>query len=108
MSLRRSAGYAFCLLASVVTVAWLNAQETNAPSRERRFLYNAVPGKGSALQYGGTGILVFDVTDPTHPNMVKRIPTWDNPAWQGPEPIRGINASGSLGLCMWLTRRRAS
>ena len=106
MSLRRSAGYALCLLVSVLASAWLNGQERGAPNRERHFLYDALPGKGSEIQYGGTGILVFDVTDPTHPHIVKRIHTWDNPAWQGAEPIRGINASESLGLLFVSTSKR--
>ena len=44
-----------------------NAQE------ERRLLYVAVPGIRNLLEYGGHGLLVFDI-DHGH-KFVKRIPT---------------------------------
>ena len=63
---------------------------------KRDLLYVAVPGRRQYLQYGGIGVLVFDVS--RHFEFVKRIPTWDTPAAQEPQSIHGIAASPVTGL----------
>ena len=70
------------MLALVVTTA---AQQT------RRYLYVAVPGAGSEIEYRGVGILVYDI-DNGH-TFVKRIPTWPVVKGQQPEQVRGIAAN---------------
>src|SRR6516165_7009627 len=62
------------------------------PSQERHLLYVAAPGIRNYLQYGGAGILVFDM-DQGH-RFVKRIET---PASQAakPENIKGICANAT-------------
>ena len=47
-------------------------------AKEHHYLYAASPGIRNYLQYGGMGIVVFDIED--HYKPVRRIATWDPPA----------------------------
>ena len=58
----------------------LPLSKLTAFAAERRLLYVAVPGIRNYLEFGGVGVLVFDI-DSGH-QFVKRIPTWDVPAGQ--------------------------
>ncbi len=73
---------------------------------KKDLLYVAVPGRRGYLQYGGVGVLVFDIG--RHNQFVKRIPTWDTPASQEPEPIHGIAASPVTGLLYISTNFRVA
>ncbi|MGD0907522.1 MAG: hypothetical protein ABSA96_08060 [Candidatus Acidiferrales bacterium] len=70
----------------------------------RDLVYVATPGRRDYLQYGGVGILVFDAG--RHFQFVKRIPTWDYPASQSPEMIKGIAANTNTGLLYLSTNYR--
>src|SRR4051812_29983289 len=60
-----------------------------------RFLYVATPGIRNYVEYGGIGILVYDV-DHEH-RLVRRIPTFAVPAGEAPENVKGIAASARTG-----------
>jgi DNA-binding beta-propeller fold protein YncE len=75
------------LLSVLVLVCPLAGQQV------RRYLYAAVPGSESEVEYRGVGILVFDI-DNGH-KFVKRIPTWPVPAGQQAENVRGIAANAN-------------
>ena len=79
----------FAALVLLATPA-LSAPAAEATNKERHLLYVAVPGIRNYLQFGGAGILVFDM-DRGH-RFVKRIET---PASQAakPENIKGICAN---------------
>jgi len=62
---------------------------------ERHFLYVAEPGIRNYVEYGGIGILVFDIDNGYQ--FVKRIPTWETPAGKEPENVKGIAASAATG-----------
>ena len=64
-----------------------------AAQHDTHRLYVAVPGIRNELQYGGVGILVYDM-DAAY-KLIKRIPTWDVPPGQLAENVKGI-ASASL------------
>jgi DNA-binding beta-propeller fold protein YncE len=66
------------------------AAAADAP-KERRYLYVAVPGVRNYLEFGGHGVLVFDI-DNGH-KFVKRIPTWPIEKGRQPEQVRGIAAN---------------
>ena len=66
-----------------------------AVAKERHFLYVAVPGIRNYVEYGGVGILVFDIDNGYR--FVKRIPTWDVPHGKEPENVKGIAASAQSG-----------
>ena len=63
--------------------------------KEKHLLYVASPGIRNYEEYGGIGILVFDIDDGYR--FVKRIPTWDVKPGQKPENVKGIAASAKTG-----------
>jgi DNA-binding beta-propeller fold protein YncE len=63
--------------------------------RERHFLYVAEPGIRNYEEYGGIGILVFDIDHGDR--IVNRIPTWETPAGKDSENVKGIAASAATG-----------
>src|SRR5436305_1058468 len=62
---------------------------------EQHLLYVANPGTRNYVEYGGVGILVFDVANGY--KFVRRIPTWDVPEGKSPENVKGIAASAKTG-----------
>ena len=68
--------------------------------RRRRFLYIAQPGIRNYQQYGGVGVLVYDI-DRDYA-FVKRIPTWQPKAGGEVENVKGVAASAATGR-LWIT-----
>jgi DNA-binding beta-propeller fold protein YncE len=67
-----------------------------SPSAGRQhLLYVASPGIRNYTQYGGVGILVFDMDQGFR--FVRRIPTWSGSPRQQPENVKGIAASAATG-----------
>jgi hypothetical protein len=62
---------------------------------EQHLLYVASPGTRNYLEYGGVGILVFDIDNGY--KFVRRIPTWTAPDGKDVENVKGIVASGKTG-----------
>ncbi len=79
------------LMISVALFAWTAALTTGSDAVERRLLYVAVPGIRDYLEYGGHGLLVFDM-DRGH-DFVKRIPTGGVDEKGKPINVKGICAS---------------
>lgn len=108
MQPRKLVGYAFCLIALLTATDWVLAQSQGAagaqvargrPARgERYLLYAASPGTAGGGAAVGAGILVFDVRN--NWRFVKRIPTFDIPAWQNTEydEVKGMEVSAETGL----------
>ena len=86
-SLLRASGLAALLLLST-------SARTPAP-RERHLLYVASPGTRNYVEYGGVGVLVFDIDDGYR--FVRRIPTWTSPDGKPAENVKGIAASARTG-----------
>ncbi|SRR6266496_1268510 len=63
---------------------------------EQHLLYVASPGIRNYTEYGGIGILVFDIDHGY--KFVRRIPTWNVPEGAKPENVKGIAASAKTGL----------
>lgn len=74
----------------------LLASTAIAEERSGRFLYVATPGVRNYLEYGGHGLLVFDI-DNGH-RFVRRIPTGGIEDDGRPINVKGICASASTGL----------
>ncbi len=89
---------------SVIAVAALLCQPLLA--KEKRFLYVASPGIRNYVEFGGVGILVFDI-DNGH-RFVKRIPTWEVPAGQAAENVKGIEANAKTGKIYISTPKRVA
>jgi DNA-binding beta-propeller fold protein YncE len=62
---------------------------------EHRYLYAAVPGIRDSLEFGGHGVLVFDVDD--HFKFVRRIAAAGLDAKSKPMNVKGICASSATG-----------
>ncbi|MGE0374984.1 MAG: YncE family protein [Planctomycetaceae bacterium] len=69
----------------------LAADGSVAAAKDRRLLYVAVPGIRNYLEYGGHGLLVFDIDD-AH-RFVKRIATGGRDASGGSLNVKGVCAS---------------
>jgi DNA-binding beta-propeller fold protein YncE len=69
-----------------------------APARaaEKHYLYAASPGIRNYVEYGGIGIVVFDIDDGYR--FVRRIPTFETEAGKAPENVKGIAASAKTGI----------
>lgn len=81
-------------LALIVTTAWAPIRQNNsglASSKINKYLYVAVPGIRDYLEYGGHGILVYDIDD--HYKLVKRIPTGGLKANGTPSNVKGVAVS---------------
>jgi DNA-binding beta-propeller fold protein YncE len=69
------------------------------------YLYVATPGIRNYVEYGGLGLLVYDM-DNGH-RLVKRIPTFDVPAADAqPENVKGIAANAKTGRIYITTMKR--
>ncbi len=79
------------LLPAVALLSGLFRGSSLAAEEPRRLLYVAVPGIRDDLQYGGHGLLVFDI-DHGH-TFVKRIPTAGLRPDGVPDNVKGICAS---------------
>ncbi len=62
----------------------------------QHLLYVASPGTRNYVEYGGIGILVFDI-DKGY-KFQRRIPTWSVPEGKKPENVKGIAASAKTGI----------
>lgn len=81
------------LLLLLPTISLQGGQTPSAA--EQHLLYVASPGIRNYTQYGGVGILVFDVDHGFR--FVRRIPTWSVSPGQKPENVKGIAASAGTG-----------
>jgi DNA-binding beta-propeller fold protein YncE len=80
------ASVSFAFLIPVVRIRAAAAQH---------LLYVASPGIRNYVEYGGVGILVFDIDNGY--KFVRRIATWDVPEGKKPENVKGIAASARTG-----------
>lgn len=65
------------------------------PPAGQHLLYVASPGTRNYQEYGGVGVLVFDIDHGY--KFVRRIPTWTVPEGREPENVKGIAASAATG-----------
>jgi DNA-binding beta-propeller fold protein YncE len=79
-----------CFLALLIVSMLTGGQ---AVAKERHLLYAAVPGVRNYLQYGGIGIVVFDMDHGY--KFVKRIPTWTVEPGKQAENVKGIAADAA-------------
>lgn len=90
--------FALILLGIVLmaTAAWLPLSQKHTSAavesfKVNQYLYVAVPGIRNYLEYGGHGILVYDVSNNYH--LVKRIPTGGLKADGTPSNVKGVAVS---------------
>jgi YVTN family beta-propeller protein len=86
----------YVVLFLIFAIALSTAQSRRpAPAGEQHYLYVASPGTRNYVEYGGVGVLVFDIDHGY--KFVKRIPTWKVPEGKEPENVKGIAASAQTG-----------
>jgi DNA-binding beta-propeller fold protein YncE len=85
-------------------LATLSAARPPRSASEHHFLYVAEPGIRNYVEYGGVGVLVYDI-DAGY-TFLRRIPTQQVPAGQEPENVKGIAASAATGRLYVTTIRR--
>jgi DNA-binding beta-propeller fold protein YncE len=81
-------------LLSILTLSVTTSWTPVPPSKNNKinkYLYVAVPGIRDYLEYGGHGILVYDITD--NYKLVKRIPTSGLKANGTPSNVKGVAVS---------------
>ena len=66
-------------------------EPTSAVAKAKKYLYVAVPGIRNYLEYGGHGILVFDIDN--NYKLVKRIPTGGLKDDGTPSNVKGVGVS---------------
>ncbi|HEV8482874.1 MAG TPA: hypothetical protein VGV87_04885 [Blastocatellia bacterium] len=98
MKLQRLIPCSFILLCALV----IASQSTGVPTKH--FLYVASPGIRNYVEFGGVGILVFDI-DAGY-KFVKRIPTWDVPQGKDPENVKGVVANARTARIYVSTPKR--
>ncbi len=97
-------GLIICLLCLLALMVLLESPEPQAANKETHLLYVAVPGIRNYVEYGGVGILVYDIESGY--KFVKRIPTWDVSPGQMPENVKGVAASAKTGKLYISTPKR--
>lgn len=90
----------------LVLASALSVCAVRGAQQETHRLYVAVPGIRNELQYGGIGILVYDMDAGF--KLIKRIPTWDVPPGQAAENVKGIAASAKTGKLYVSTIKRVA
>ena len=96
---RGSAALVACSLPAGAAVSAMGPSAT-----ETHFLYVAEPGIRNYTEWGGVGILVYDIAAGFR--LVRRIPTLPTVAGESPEPIKGICASAVAGRVYVSTTKR--
>jgi hypothetical protein len=84
----------------------LTGGRPTAASPDRHLLYAAVPGIRNYLDYGGIGLLVYDMDDGHR--LVRRIPTFPLEPGVPPENVKGIAANAQTGRIYVSTIRRVA
>ena len=103
MQLRKRLIWVIFLLAPAVL---LQLPATPRPANEQHRLYVAVPGIRNDLEYGGVGLLVYDIDSGY--KFIKRIATWDVPPGRAAENVKGIAANAMTGKLYVSTIRRVA
>lgn len=91
-------------LSTLAATAALPFVPASGQAGRRRYLYIAQPGIRNYQQYGGVGVLVYDI-DRDYA-FVRRIPTWHVPESGNADNVKGVAASAVTGRLWVSTIRR--
>jgi DNA-binding beta-propeller fold protein YncE len=90
----------------LVAVTGMIGHTRAAADPQRHLLYAAVPGIRNYVEYGGVGILVYDMDDGHR--LLRRIPTFPLGPGEQPENIKGIAANAQTGRLYITTHKRVA
>src|SRR5262249_27772971 len=82
--------FAVVVLSALLFIVVTGSMKRETVAEEKHLLYVASPGIRNYVEYGGVGMLVYDIT--AGHKFVKRIPTW--PAGEGSEGNQAENVKG--------------
>ena len=106
MMRRHLTSRAVAVAASVGALAIAATPTTLSGAAEHHFLYVAEPGIRNYVEYGGVGVLVYDM-DNGH-TFVRRIPTFPEVAGEPPENVKGVAAHAATGRLFVSTIKRVA
>jgi len=92
------------LAALLAVLCAAGVERPAAAAKDQRRLYVAVPGIRNYLEWGGMGVLVYDI-DQGH-RLIKRIPVPEIQPGDTPENVKGICASAKTGRLYVSTIKR--
>jgi DNA-binding beta-propeller fold protein YncE len=84
----------------------LSTVSASSPNGDHHYLYVAEPGIRNYVEYGGVGVIVYDM-DNGH-KFVKRIPTFPEVAGQEVENVKGVAANAQTGRLYVSTIKRVA
>jgi hypothetical protein len=93
-------------IAAACALAVSSPVPSPAGNGERHFLYVAEPGIRNYVEYGGVGVLVYDMSD-GH-KFVRRIPTFPEVDGKAPENVKGVAAHAKTGRLYVATIKRVA
>jgi DNA-binding beta-propeller fold protein YncE len=93
-------------LLSVLFLCIVAPVNRSTAAATKHYLYVASPGIRNYVEFGGVGILVFDMD--TGYKFVKRIPTWDVPAGGAAENVKGVVANAQTARIYVSTPKRVA
>ena len=105
MNARRVRFASLCLMA-LAMIASGGHPTPAAANNDQHFLYVASPGIRNYVEYGGVGVLVFDMNQGHR--FVKRIPTFDVAEGAQAENVKGIAAHAKTGRLYVTTPKRVA
>ena len=94
----------FFLVAALVVLT--GPSRPPAASSEHHYLYVAEPGIRNYVEYGGVGVLVYDMEN-GH-KFLRRIPTFPEEPGKDPENVKGVAAHGKTGRLYVSTIKRVA
>jgi DNA-binding beta-propeller fold protein YncE len=92
--------------AAVSALAFLAPSRLHSADGEHHYLYVAEPGIRNYVEYGGIGVLVYDMQD-GH-KFLRRIPTFPEVAGKDPENVKGVAADAKTGRLYVSTIKRVA
>jgi hypothetical protein len=95
-----------CLLAIAAIVAFAPPQRPVSANAEHHYLYVAEPGIRNYVEYGGIGVLVYDMEN-GH-KFMKRIPTFPEVPGKEPENVKGVAADAKTARLYVSTIKRVA
>jgi hypothetical protein len=87
-------------------IAAFASTERRAAVEEKHLLYVVSPGIRNYVEYGGVGILVYDIA--AGHKFIKRIPTLDTPEGKPAENVKGVAASAKTAKIYVSTPKRVA
>jgi DNA-binding beta-propeller fold protein YncE len=94
------------LLCALVLTASSESVKREAAAAAKHLLYVASPGIRNYVEFGGVGILVYDIA--AGHRFVKRMPTWETPEGKPAENVKGIVASAKTAKIYVSTPKRVA